>query len=231
MTTLAELVSDVRSHLDESVAGMWSNDELARWCWEATRDVARRTEWNKKSKTYDVVGAQQTYTLPPDLFRVHRCVYRQSTTYGYSLEWMEFAMLDDVLFTTSGGTPSNFTIWGQAGTREHDQLYLYPTPSASITGGLVLYYYAIPTKLDTNNYNVKAEIPNGWEDLVPLYVEVVARRKEARDSRWQEAQVLYEQRLEDFMRVSRHPSDQENFMAYGGQTGGLPGWLVDKDAW
>lgn len=231
MATVAELVIDTRSHLDEGLVGFWSDEELARWIWEAARDIARRTEWNKKTRYFDVVTDQQTYELPDDWFRIHRLEYRQSTGYSYPLEWQEFSNMDEIWLSSreTSGLPQWWTLWGDENGKQ--QLYVYPRPSDTITQGLLMYYYAVPRKVDTNDFNSKVEVPHGWEDMVPLYVEVVARRKEARDSRWQEAQLLYEQKISEFMKVSRHPTDQENFVTVGNFAGGLPSWLVDGDGW
>lgn len=229
-STLAELIRDTRSHVDESVAAMWTDEELARWVWEAARDIARRTEWNKKTRYIDTVANQQTYKLPDDWFRIHRIEYRQSAGYSYALEFQEFMNMDDIWLSSRevSGNPTWWSLWGD--DKGDEQLYIYPRPSTAITQGLLMYYYAVPKKLNTNDFNATVEVPAGWQDLVPLYVEVLCRRKEARDSRWQEAQLLYEARLNEFMKVSRHPTDQENFVSQSSPSG-IPGWLYNDGGW
>lgn len=234
--TLAELITDCRSHLDESIAGFWDDVELARWCWEAARDIARRTEWNQKTSTQDIVANQQTYTVPDEMLRAFRVEYRQTASYSYALEIKDFHNMDDLWITgrqVSGSQPYACAFWGAPGSRDgtaaRQQLYLYPTPSAAVTNGLILYYYAIPKKVDTNDFNATVEVPSGWEDLVPLYVEVVARRKESRDARWREAFDLYEMRLAELMKHTRSWSDQQDtsFSGVAGY-GALPAWLVER---
>lgn len=233
--TLAELVTDCRSHLDEAVPGFWDETEMARWCWEAARDIARRTEWNQKTATQDIVANQQSYTLPKDLFRIFRVEFVQDSSYSYALEIRDFHNMDDLWMTgrtVSGSQPYACAIFGAPGAREDNntpsrQLYIFPISSTSITNGLILYYYAIPPKVDNNNINATVELPSGWEDLVPLYVEVVARRKESRDSRWREAYELYETRLAELMKFTRSWSDQQDTSISGIRGhGALPAWLV-----
>lgn len=229
--TLADLIIDTRERLNETEAAFWSEDVMARWIWEAARDIARRTEWNKKTRYFDIVADQQAYELPDDWFRIHRLEYRQSTGNSWALEWQEFSYMDDIWLSSreTSGQPQWWTLWGDEDGAQ--KLHLYPRPSDSITQGLLMYYYAVPKRVNTDDFNAIVEVPQGWDDLIPLYVEVVARRKEARDSRWQEAQMLYEQKLAEFMKVSRHPTDQENFVSAGGLFGGTPGWLTDGDGW
>lgn len=232
-TTLADLITDVRSHLDESVIGYWGNDELARWVWEAARDIARRTEWNQKIARLDIEADRQAYTLPDDMFRLYRVEFRQSSSYSYPLDIVDFHNMDELWITgreVAGSQPYACAIWGAPGARDGHaaarQLYLYPTPSTAYTDGLIFYYYACPPKVDTNDFNTYVELPSGWEDLVPLYVEVVARRKESRDSRWREAFELYEMRIAELMKTTRRWSDQQETSVGGSGFGGLPGWLV-----
>ena len=238
--TLAELIRDCRSRLDETTIGFWSDEEISRWCWEAARDVARRTEWLQKTSTQNIVANQQTYSVPDDLFRVFRVEYVQTSSYSYALEIRNFANMDDLWLTgrtVAGSQPYACAFWGSPGQRgagnaATQQLYLYPTPSTSVTNGLVLYYYGIPAKVGTNDFNAKVEVPSGWDDLVPLYVEVVARRKEARDSRWREAFELYELRLQELIKHTRSITDQQDTMVSGmSGFGALPAWLVGGDGW
>jgi hypothetical protein len=231
--TLAELIRDCRSHLDEAVASFWDDEEMARWCWEAARDIARRTEFNQKTHTQNTVAEQQTYVLPEDMLRVFRVEYHRDSTYSYPLEIRDFHNMDDLWLSgrqVSGSQPYACAIWGAPGARSNGaatrQLYLFPTPSTSVTDGLILYYYAIPPKVDTNDFNRTVELPSGWEDLVPLYVEVVARRKESRDARWREAFELYEMRLAELMKTTRSWSDQQDTSIGGRGYGNLPAWLV-----
>lgn len=233
--TLAELITDCRSHLDEAVAGFWDDVEMSRWCWEAARDIARRTEWNEKISRQDITANQQTYAVPDDVFRIFRLEYRESSSFSYALEPKNFHDMDELWMTgreIAGSRPYAYAMWGAPGARENNagarQLYLYPTPSTSYTNGLILYYYAVPAKVDPNDFNATVEVPSGWEDLVPLYVEVVARRKESRDSRWREAFELYELRLAEMMKTTRsHTDQQDTSVGLVPGFGGLPAWLVE----
>lgn len=226
VATAAELLADVRQHLDETAAQFWTDDVLYYWMYEALRDVARRTECLEDVKRYTIVGGQQQYDLPTDMLRINRVVYRQTTGYTYSLQLSTLQNLDDVWGTAqeiAGSQPYWCAVWGTPGMGTQ-QLYLYPTPSTTLDDGLRVFYYRLPKKPGSTHPGDPVDIPSGWEDLVPLYVEIVARRKEARDSRWKEAQALYEARLEAMVETTRQWHDQMNFL--GRETSGYPIWLT-----
>lgn len=122
----------------------------------------------------------------------------------------------------------NCAIWGAPGLGTQ-QLYLYPTPSTTLDDGLRVFYYRLPKKPNLNAPNDPVDIPSGWEDLIPVYVEMVARRKEARDSRWKEAQDIYEARLKEMVDVTRQWHDQ--MLQFGTETSGYPIWLTQGDGW
>lgn len=231
MVTLTDLLADCRQHLDETNAIYWTDAVLVYWIYEGLRDVARRTECLEDVKRYTIVGGQQQYDLPTDMLRINRVVYRQSTGYTYALQLSSLQNLDDVWGTAqevAGSQPYWCAVWGTPGLGTQ-QLYLYPTPSTTLDDGLRVFYYRLPKKPDVNAEANPVDIPSGWEDLIPLYVEIVARRKEARDSRWKEAQDIYEARLAEMVDVTRQWHDQ--MLTFGEETSGYPIWLTQGDGW
>ncbi len=229
--TLTELLLDCRRHLDETNAQYWTDPELVYWIYEGLRDVARRTECLQDVKRYTVNSGQGQYDLPTDMLRINRVVYRQSAGYTYPLELSSLQNLDDVWGTAQeivGSQPYWCAVWGSPGLGTQ-QLYLYPIPSQTLDDGLRVFYYRLPKKPDTTHGSDPVDIPSGWEDLIPLYVEVVARRKEARDSRWKEAQGIYEARLEEMIEVTRQWHDQ--MLTFGTQATGAPLWLTQGEGW
>lgn len=216
MPTLGELQQDVRNHLDEDTARFWTDPELDRWIFEAMRDVARRAEILPDIFKIDVIASKEHYDLPKDFLRVHRVEYRQDSTNSWSLEYRPIMELDDMWgrSSRSTGQPNFYTIWGSSNGSQ--QLRLYPLGSDSIAGGLLLYYYRLPREPKEAGDTI--DLPSGWTDLIPLYVEVVARRKD-NDGRWKDAYNLYNERLDQMMRVTRLPTDSETFISSGGLLG------------
>lgn len=215
--TLASIREDVRSHVDEGNARFWENAELDRWIHEALRDIARRAEILPDTHAYTVKAEQETYDFPPDVLRIHRVEYRQTSTNRWALEFRPILEMDDLGLTQGGrtGRPRYWSSWGAPGGSQ--QLRLYPIPSETIAGGLVLFYYRLPHK-PVNDADL-IDLPSGWTDLVPLYVEYVARRKD-NDRRWSEAHALYEERLAQMISVTRHQSDQATYFSAAGGFGG-----------
>lgn len=228
--TLEDLRDDVRDRLDETNAQYWTNPELDRYLNEAVRDMARRTESLQGIKVHDVETNRPTYDAPKDMIRIYRIEYHQSSDYIISLEYQPFNEMDSIWFTSRdvpGTFPYFYSLWGAPSAENTSQIYLYPIPGEDIGEGLHIFYYRMPKPMSQDSD--PAEIPNGWEDLVPLYCEHVARRKEG-DPRWKDAYELYVERLDDMHRVTRHYSDQERFVV--GQTGGagrLPYFLAGGD--
>lgn len=226
MTTLVDLRTDIRSHLDELTATFWEDAELNRWANEALRDVARRTEVLQKDRSYTIVADQIAYPFPEDMIRIYRVEYRQSDSYIKPLEYKSFQELDDIWYTSrevTGALPYFYSLWGYPGGAENG-IYIYPIPSDTIADGLRAFYYGLPRTMIKDED--PAEIPAGWQDLVPLYAEYVARRKEAQDSRWREALELYEMRLKELHSVSRHWTDQQTSISADNR--GLPFWAESE---
>jgi hypothetical protein len=222
MTTLKDLRDDVRSHLDETIAEFWTEDELDRWVYEGLRDVARRTECLPATKAITLISNQAEYEAPTDMLRIHKVEYVQDSSTSYLLNYVPFHNIDDIWYHSrqvAGSNPHTWTFWGYPG---NGKIYVYPSTSSTVKDGLLVYYYRLPRKLSSPED--PADIPSGWEDLIPLYVEVLARRKESKDTRWRDAQLLYEQRLEDMIRHTRLPSDQASYVSMAFTSPTLGDW-------
>ena len=209
--TLGELRQDVRAHLDEADPIFWNEPELNIWIWEGLREVARRSENLQKQKVYTVVADQEAYPLPDDMLRIYRVEFRRDTNSIYPLEWRNFNEMDSIWGIgrgISGSTPMYYSIWSTPGEGGKG-LYIYPIPSDTIGNGLWVWYYGLPRK-PVEDDDI-AEIQAGYEDLITLYVEFVARRKEATDNRWREAYELFETRLKEMMKTTRNWTDQQGF--------------------
>ena len=223
MNTLADMRTQVRSRIDEPSQAFWENSELDTWIYEATREIARRGEILQDVQvTQCVIGIQQ-YDAPTDMIRFSRAEYVQAGGNRIPLEYRPLHEMDNVWYqsrTLTQGTPTWFSWWGFPSGEQRAQIYLYPSPSD--TGQFALFYYRMPHKPVEDDDLV--EIPAGWEDLVPLYAEIVARRKD-NDRRWQEAAEIFEAKLGQLLAVTRQPSDQMTHVVSADT--GWPGWAGD----
>lgn len=225
MTTQSEVLEDVRSRLDEASAGQWTDRELLRWINEALRDVCRRSEVLQTFCEIPAVVNQQEYTLPDDTVRVYRVEWRpEASTQVYPVTYKDFNNMDSIWVAsqeTTVGYPMLYTMWGYPPTLK---IVLYPKPAM---GGIVrVQYYKLPAQLalDGTDADTTIELPTGWEDLIALYCEYVAFRKDA-DPRWTESKQLYEESLGDMMDLTRRWTDQAG--SFATETTMLPRWLYE----
>lgn len=222
--TLTDLISDLRTRLGEVIEGEWSDTELTRYLNEGQSDVARRTETLQTfSDIPGVIGTQQ-YDLPEDVVRIYRVEWRPDSGQVLALEYRDFNNLDSVWWsqqTQTVSTPAFFTTWGFPGGATSLKLITYPTcPEA---GDFRVFYYKLPTTMVIGSD--EATIPAGWENLLILYAEYLALRKD-RDPRWQEAKTLYESEVEAMYEMTRRWSDQSGMIVPDVGMGPYPAWLV-----
>lgn len=210
MATLADIRTDVKNRIADATGKFWSDVMLTSWINSALKDVARRAEILETTDDIAVTGGLGTreYTLPTDIFRVHRVEFVISTSNVIILEARELHELDSIW----GGNqvraytaPNYYAIWGIMGIDA--KIYIYPTASQS--GTLRIYSYRLPTAVSADA-NV-CEIPAGWEDLIALYCEYVALRRDS-DPRWQDAKAIYEQELQDCILLTRSHHDQSHWV-------------------
>lgn len=92
-------------------------------------------EFNRKSRTTNIVASQQYYQLPEDGQRLKEAIYVQSSSYSYPLEQIpdEGAWRKMNIFAITG-IPTHYFIRG------YDEIGLYPIPAAAVTNGLELVF-------------------------------------------------------------------------------------------
>lgn len=226
MATLGELVRDLKARLDERGSSRaFENDDLRRWIYEGARDVARRAEILQDTATIAVSAGTNEYSVPTDTVRIYRVVWVPTGGQQYPLEHQEFNSMDSAgwTWTNAEGYPAVFTLWGYP---PNLKIVLYPTPS--VTGSLNLWYYRFPAALDDDGSDDQetVDVPNGWEDLVTIYAEAIALRKDS-DQRWMESKQMYEATLAEMIDRTRRWTDQAGGIVYAGRW--LPGWLYAGD--
>lgn len=201
----SDLLADVRSRLDESTARFWTDAELIRWINEGLRVVARRTETLEDAETtLQSIAGGAKYALPAACQRVHRVEFAPSSaSIVYPMELKSYYEMDELWGTQqliSRSYPSYAVFWGAP---PNIIMQVYPVPSQM--GTFNIFYYRLPKALA--GASDVADISEGWHDLVVLYCEYVALRKD-RDDRWQDAKTLFEEGLNQMVDVSRRHHDQ-----------------------
>lgn len=228
--SLTTLLTNCRSLIDESSARFYSDLELTVWINDCCRDIARRSEDIQHiNTTTAVIVGTANYSLPIDCIRVHRVEFQPTgSTQLYPIEIRNRNEIDQLIgFNPSiqSSYPWVCWMWGSPGNTTYPlTISFYPVFS---TGGtLSIWYFRMPAALAIGTD--VAEIPNGWEDLVPLFVEAMAKRKD-RDPGWQEAKQEYETRLNNLIEVSRQWHDQMNQMINPRQGNWSMSWLYGSD--
>lgn len=222
MSTLAELRVQVRDRLDEPSGAFWTDVQINKWVNEGAREVARRAEVLQTRDEIATVSGTQEYTLPSDVVRVYRVEYEDASNQIWPLEYRDFNNMDSVWWTRQATTDSSrpywFTMWGYPPTLS---IVVYPTPNTT-ADTIRTFYYSMPATVTQDNATIPC--PQGWEDLIVLYAEYVALRKDG-DQRWQEAKALFEERLDAMIGLTRRWSDQAGMVSE--RNSFQPAWLYD----
>lgn len=222
--TLTTLLADVRERIDETTANYWNDTALTRWVNEALADVAKRSETLQATASVAVVAGTANYSAPVDTVRINGMEFTPTgSTQKYPVKPATRQSMENVWGLNQGqlgSYPSFFVPWGFSPSIT---LQLFPVPGQN--GSLTIYYYKLPAAL-VNGADI-AQIPEGWQDLIPLYVEAVAKRKD-HDSTWAEAMEMYETRLRTLTEQLRHLHDQQEYITSAGGVG-VPAWLYAFD--
>ncbi len=174
--TLTELIAAVRSILDEAGSSdlFWTDAEITVWLNEASLRLAAELEDLEDTDTQNIVATTASYALSSDFLRLDQAIYN-----GVYLKPISRAELKQY-----GGMGSPTT--SQPGTPEYcyiraGYLWLFPVPSASITSGLVLWYYKKPAALSAG---VECEHDSQLHYLLPYYAAFLGYQKDmcARES-------------------------------------------------
>lgn len=219
--TLLEARRAVRELLDEESPGSFKDSYLEHLIYEGCIEVARSSEVLQHSATIDVVASTREYDLPTDMIRAHKVDFEvDNDGHHATLTPCDFHNANAVQWHGDNeGMPTLYTMWGRPGAVK---LILYPSPAYA--GTLTVHYYKLPTK--PANLNATLEIPEGWENVVYLYVEYRALRRD-RDPRWQEAKALFDEALGGLYDISRRHTDQSGQIVPGAEP--VNSWLYEMD--
>lgn len=222
MATLVNTRLDVRAHLAEITPRMWTDAQLNVWINEGLRDIARRTETIQSLSTaVPVIAGTATVTVPADALRLHRIEF--VPTGAGQVYQVKLVTLDELeqVFGITPNTQQGYPVYAAAwGFPPAVTLRLYPVPSQA--GTLNIYYYRLPAVVAADGDVL--EVLAGYEDLIVLYAEYVARRKD-RDPSWQDAKALYEERVTYMVETTRQWHDQAMSVTIGSHA--VPAWLYE----
>lgn len=219
--TLKQARVAVRELLDEETPATFKDSHLDRWINEGCIEIARSAEVLETSDTIDVVASTREYDLPDDMIRAHRVDFEVDGDGRHaSLGYRDFHNANAVQWHGDyEGMPTLYTMWGRPGAVK---LVLYPSPA--YTGTLTVHYYKLPTPPTDDTSTL--DIPEGWENVVYLYAEYRALRRD-RDPRWQESKALFDEALGALYDISRRHTDQAGEITP--DFGSTNSWLYEMD--
>lgn len=167
--TRYEIVEQARDRIGSADVQVFTPLRVGRAFNRVQRRLARLAPCLSDSVTLNQVAGTQEYNLntpsSPNtarLFEIRRVVHAFSNGGDW---WPLRPMLFDHLpadYESFSGTPS---YWSHRGTLK---LILYPKPAASVTNGIGVDYYYLPTPLseDTSGDNTSLELPDTYEDAL-----------------------------------------------------------------
>lgn len=235
--TLSDVLSRVRSNIDEPTADQWSDTELTNWINDGCRDVARRSEDLLQFDTsLAIMAGQYIYTLPTVMTRINRAEFVPTgSTQTYPVVPSTQAEMDQIWGVnqqSQSSYPSYIVTLGFPGGAGNAlfRCQLYPVPAQA--GTLNLYYYGLPYRFldpiaNPSELAKNVTLPEGWDDLVVLYCEAEAKRKD-RDPDWKDAMQLYESKMQNLIDVSRFFHDQAQSVLTSSRLN-VPQWLYDSE--
>ncbi len=223
MTLASELITRVRTRLDEPVPKFWTDPDLLGWLNEGLRDAGRYTKHITDVRAINTVAGLSEYTVPSDVIEVEHVYYapgdgRQIPLVGQSYDnmnntWGQWQ-------NAQVGEPRAYALWG---TPPSLRIKLYPSPELTVTGGISMLVVRMPTQAATTGAVV--DWPPAWEDVIEDYMEMAALRK-ARDPRWQEAFSMYTSKRDNLDIKGDYTNDPDTFV-YDAYAGLMPRWLVE----
>ena len=163
---VADIKRRVTNILGDDAKLIFEDADLVDFMNDAQVDICRKTDILRGTSVINVIGGTEFYPLPIDFIEIQRATYNGNKL--YKTTWQEIDLFDPGKDSSqTSGVPDHYH-------REGNQIYLYPIPSSSSTGGLKVYYSRTPTALvgDTD----VPEIPLSMhEDIV---IRMVARGHE-----------------------------------------------------
>lgn len=216
----SDIISRVRSRLDETTARFWSDPELLAWLNEALRDAGRYTKHIRDRKEIEVTANMSEYTVPDDVIEIEHVYFLPGDGRQVPMTGQSYDNMDQVWGSWQNlrvGEPRAFALWG---TPPSLKIKVYPTPVSA--GRISMLVVRMPAELTTTSGTV--DFPPAWDDVLEDYIEMAALRK-ARDPRWQEAFQMYTQKRDMLDVNADYGNDPETFV-FDGYAGILPRWLV-----
>ncbi len=191
--TASDVITRVRSHLNEATADFWSDAELLIYINEAGKETVNRTR-SLESGVSNIIVIENTrsYSIPETISGVSfggvaKIEYdiglsgnTIDQTQVYDLERVPFMMLRKAN-EKEVGNPKVFSVWANT-------LYVWPIPRSDQSGN-TLYLYNLVAPSGVTATASPIETPSGLDSAIDIYVRARAMFK------WHENPELFDKDL------------------------------------
>jgi hypothetical protein len=137
--TVGDITTRVQRQFGDETNAQISEQDVIRWINDAMRDIVLNVGLLQVRAVTTVLDDENEYSLPTDILKLQSVKYNGVALRGISIQEADELVPDrDNTDSTPKGTPQYF--WTFA-----NNITLYPTPDATLTDGLRVYYNRIPT--------------------------------------------------------------------------------------
>lgn len=227
MTTVEQLLTEIRDALNEDTAIAWPDTMLVRAINEANRDLARSTRHYKDTATIETLANVGEYDVPAEIISIEHLYFDTGDGRKIPLDARHYESMDAVWGQWQNRASTYPEFFTTVGYSPNLKIVLYPTPTA--VGELSLITSRLPVELATAPVDPTetADVPTAWYDAIVDYVEAKALRRD-RDPRWQEARQLYVEKRDNLINNPDYLGVNREMVPVPG-VGYLPGWLTEFD--
>lgn len=128
MSRITDIISNVRATLSDTKSERWSTTRILQLIDEAQKDICRQSKILRKKVYLNILPGKGEYTLPSDLIRIERVLYKSKLLPAYSHNEMDdtFGVWEDVY-----GTLLKALVYDKMNTRT---VKVYPIPEIDTSG-------------------------------------------------------------------------------------------------
>ena len=157
--TAADIITEARQILNESVASFWTDAMMLDWIDAATKEIVAKTKCRQDIATITLVTGTMEYAWTGDseYIQIMACMYHDGTEYK-SLTKTDIKSIGRISAT---GSPKYWYEW-------EDQVGIWPIPTAAYNAQKVYAYYVIvPVVIDGTTDNILT--PAIFDDALVWY--------------------------------------------------------------
>lgn len=185
--TVAEIATRVKRQFGDEAGAQITDADIIRWVNDAMKDIAFNNDLLQVKATSDVMAGQSEYRIPLDVLTLRTCKYK-----GRILKAMTIQEADEYIDGHDSapeptGTPERYWIWANT-------INLYPAPTTTEPGVLMLYYTRQPVAVATTASI--PEVPPNYHNRIVEYCLAQAYELDADWASYQGKMQMFQQGID-----------------------------------